>query len=823
MFSLRMSFCETRCIYFSFRPRVTCLITCYMLVVLLLSIYLVHFTNLRTAHGGPNCSVRSVSASSTTNSCSLLSIDDFPQDLPPPHFLYPYSPAFEALEGETASASAAAASAPTFLSLTASNESNALIGTDLSLWTGEESLRRSLLAFRRTKHRLVLPLSSPAAPSRLLTPRQVYHTVVRALEPRPLFRRRGELPSPFTGSPDSDVSDAVVSLARPPPPRSNDILCADSPQVEEFGTKCKLIARSLGGRLGCEKKLIDIAPDGMIPANIPSFASVADACPDSCGLCETCAPNCALWFIGNKLCDIDCNVPQCQFDGGDCWSLDCVLSEWSDWNECSVTCGGRNRPGLQKRQRRIKSHPKNRGRPCQKTSDTRDCYRDDCPSDCLVSEWSEWSDCSATCGEGQATRTRSVLRDPDVNGAKCPPRTQTRRCLFDSCASDCQVGEWRQWTACTATCDGGAQVRRREVVALPLNDGAECPSLEESQTCNDFSCSSNCVVDDWTGWSDCSATCGGGGRIRERSVVKSNSMYEGCPSLLQEEVCNDHDCAADCVPGPWGNWTPCSASCGMGVRSRNRDIKTPRQGAGVDCQNREMTVECFAEPCATDCQLSNWSDWSECSGDCGIGTRRRSRTPEVFASSGGRGCDRIEEIQDCKIPCAVGCMIGEWGEWSDCREMCQEHKNILEETDLPHLSIRNRPITLWSPECPDASNLMQKLSCETLGINCDADCVVSPWIEWSGCSASCGGGTRNRQRLVETKRSGSGHACPELSQLQQCGTVACDEVLEGQSVDCQLGEWSVWSECDQTCGGGKKVSTRPIVAFGSDSGEKWRN
>ena len=31
-----------------------------------------------------------------------------------------------------------------------------------------------------------------------------------------------------------------------------------------------------------------------------------------------CAKHCANWRIGNKKCEEQCNVPECDFDGGDC-------------------------------------------------------------------------------------------------------------------------------------------------------------------------------------------------------------------------------------------------------------------------------------------------------------------------------------------------------------------------------------------------------------------------------------------------------------------------------------------------------------------------
>jgi len=48
--------------------------------------------------------------------------------------------------------------------------------------------------------------------------------------------------------------------------------------------------------------------------------------------------------------------------------------------------------------------------------------------DCQVSEWSEWSSCSARCGQGKSGRTRTVLRPESNGGVSCPDLEQQRSC-----------------------------------------------------------------------------------------------------------------------------------------------------------------------------------------------------------------------------------------------------------------------------------------------------------------------------------------------------------------------------------------------------------
>ena len=41
--------------------------------------------------------------------------------------------------------------------------------------------------------------------------------------------------------------------------------------------------------------------------------------------------------------------------------VDCVLSEWVDWGECSAECGG----GVHRRQREVQVYPRNGGKSCE--------------------------------------------------------------------------------------------------------------------------------------------------------------------------------------------------------------------------------------------------------------------------------------------------------------------------------------------------------------------------------------------------------------------------------------------------------------------------
>lgn len=57
------------------------------------------------------------------------------------------------------------------------------------------------------------------------------------------------------------------------------------------------------------------------------------------------------------------------------------------------------------------------------------------PVDCVVSDWSDWSRCTTTCGNGIKERFRKILKLPENGGRKCPTNLFKRKyCYLPPCS-----------------------------------------------------------------------------------------------------------------------------------------------------------------------------------------------------------------------------------------------------------------------------------------------------------------------------------------------------------------------------------------------------
>lgn len=56
------------------------------------------------------------------------------------------------------------------------------------------------------------------------------------------------------------------------------------------------------------------------------------------------------------------------------------------------------------------------------------------PENCVMTEWTNWSECSVRCGLGYSERYRYVISEAKNGGQPCPKRTvKRRRCTMTDC------------------------------------------------------------------------------------------------------------------------------------------------------------------------------------------------------------------------------------------------------------------------------------------------------------------------------------------------------------------------------------------------------
>ena len=154
------------------------------------------------------------------------------------------------------------------------------------------------------------------------------------------------------------------------------------------------------------------------------------------------------------------------------------------------------------------------------------------PINCVVGEWSAWSTCSI---EGQQTRTRNIVTEPNETGTPCPPVTETRTCTYVPNV-DCVMSNWSDWSTCSA----GTQSRTRSIITPASGTGAACGLTVETRACT---LPVDCVMSEWGAWSNCIS----GQRTRTRTVITPASGGGlACGVLSETEACEDPVTPGDC-------------------------------------------------------------------------------------------------------------------------------------------------------------------------------------------------------------------------------------------------------------------------------------
>uniref|UniRef100_A0A3P9C4G4 Thrombospondin type 1 domain containing 7B n=1 Tax=Maylandia zebra TaxID=106582 RepID=A0A3P9C4G4_9CICH len=499
---------------------------------------------------------------------------------------------------------------------------------------------------------------------------------------------------------------------------------------------------------------------------------------------------------------------------------DCIVTPFSEWTTCPSTC----LPATQSRYRTIIQRAANGGQECPDTLyEERECESlRVCP---VYWRTHKWSSCSLvpesvrrglsgpgeTCGKGLETRVSCVGQSGEsANMTEClqwagPLPPQIRECQV-ACKDDCTLTAWSKFSEC-AGC-GSSRIRKRSLARSkkketclnkelhPLEETETCPCDEFlSQPCGNWSA---CILPDPSvlgssqGWMSHREVkdCGQGLRYRAVACISQQENLVS-PSLCTESVCHI-PCPIDCKLSDWSAWSPCSASCGSGLKIRSKWLREKAFNGGRPCPKLDLKNQVYeALPCYSECSQYEWraEPWSICTINtvddlpaCGEGVQSRKITVEDSL------CDQEEmppRAQVCYLACPNDCVMAPWGPWSNCPVQCDQDTS------------RNRSRHILRPAASDNSPCPEMVQSESCVLN--STCFTYQYrVSWSTCQLSenaiCGQGSRFR--LLDCIRSDG-----KVTEVQKCEQwILTESCVVNCPVSCVLSEWSPWAECSHSCG-----------------------
>ncbi|XP_069482074.1 ADAMTS-like protein 1 [Ambystoma mexicanum] len=451
----------------------------------------------------------------------------------------------------------------------------------------------------------------------------------------------------------------------------------------------------------------------------------------------------------------------------------------------------------------------------------------------IIHRWREtdYFPCSASCGGGyQLTsaecydlRSGRVVADQYCHyyPENVKPKPKLQECNMDPClASDGYkqimpydlyhpLPRWEStpWTACSSSCGGGIQSRTISCVEEDIQGQASAveewkcmytPKMPVVQPCNIFDCPKWLAQE----WSPCTVTCGHGLRYRVVLCIDHRGMHTGgCSPKTKPHI--KEDCLVH---------TPCyKAKEKLPVEAKlpwYKQAQELEEGASV---SEEPSY--IPEP------------WSGCSVTCGVGTQKRAVKCQVLLSFSQTVADLPTD--ECEGPkpvsqrtCYSGPCNGEAGEYAP------------EEADLIYGGLQDlEELHDWEyegfTECSETCGggvqeavviCLNKQTRETVDVNmcvtsrrpppllkvCNLEPCPPRWEigRWSVCSLTCGVGLQTRDVF-----------CSHILSLETNETVilADDLCLKPKPIlvqacnrfDCPPAWYAgEWEQCSQTCGGG---------------------
>ncbi|XP_057647833.1 A disintegrin and metalloproteinase with thrombospondin motifs 20 [Chionomys nivalis] len=480
-----------------------------------------------------------------------------------------------------------------------------------------------------------------------------------------------------------------------------------------------------------------------------------------------------------------------------------------------------------------------------------------CNTDCEL-RWhiTGKSECSSQCGQGYRTLDVHCMKYSIHQGQTVPVEDhycgdQLKPPTREPCHGNCVLARWHysEWSQCSRSCGGGEKTRESYCVngfGHRLDD-RQCQVLPRVMlgNCNEFPCPSWVTSE----WSECPATCGKG--MQQRQVwcqLSDDPLSDGfCNASTKPESLRPCELRA-CTSWHVGPWGPCTASCGHGYQMRAVKCVSELFGSMLDdreCQETSRPSdrqECMVAPCLVVPNVGasslpaiplgkaaqwRYGSWTPCSVSCGRGSQARyvscrDAQDEMADESHCAHLPRPAEVTLCFSPC------GEWqaGNWSPCSASCGHGKttrrifcmNYHQPVDESFCDPEVRPVIEQEcslAACPPPYNhfpssseqpsqfpgrnspLIHKPE-ENQNQGVHLSIRGNQWRTgpWGACSRSCAGGLQRRAVVCQDEDGHSASYCDVASkppESNHCGSGPCPQWNFGD-----------WGECTQTCGGGIK-------------------
>uniref|UniRef100_G3NJ46 ADAM metallopeptidase with thrombospondin type 1 motif 20 n=1 Tax=Gasterosteus aculeatus aculeatus TaxID=481459 RepID=G3NJ46_GASAC len=392
-----------------------------------------------------------------------------------------------------------------------------------------------------------------------------------------------------------------------------------------------------------------------------------------------------------------------------CDSGPCPVWNFGVWGECTQTCGGGRRTRLVVCQRPNGQMLNNYN--CDildKPPDMEQCNLQPCPGS---ASWLRrpWKPCSVSCGRGTKQRQIACVyqNQSQIAEEHCGhlPRPRTQK----SCrARGCPSWKANRWTECSVTCGVGVQNRRVYCRLKGTGQVREdlCGAhlrLAAVRPCQ----TAECTHYSWVAgeWEECNATCGEGRRSR-----KVGCMGPGI-TPVQVDYCepssqppSHQPCQGAPCHHTWttGQWSQCSASCGVGYQQRAASCSVmPSSQARRPYAAASSSTRCpepqppGSRPCLLrDCPHTTYwkvGPWSKCSQTCGAGVMERRVecvTPKGQPSKHCRPSGRPESQAACQD---TECQL-----FASCRDV-QMRLGVKIDGEY-HLKVKSRILQIYCAE-----------------------------------------------------------------------------------------------------------------------------